>query len=43
MRVPSSDEEFVIMVRPDEGDVSPVLPAGRSAAVTMADLPPERE
>lgn len=43
MRVPSSDEEFVIMIRPDAGDVSPVMPAGRSGAVTMADLPPERE
>jgi cell division protein FtsL len=43
MRVPSSDEEFVIMLRPDEGDTSPVTPTGRSAAVTMADLPPGRE
>jgi cell division protein FtsL len=43
MRVPSSDEEFVIMLRPDEGDVSPVMPTGSSVAVTMADLPRERE
>lgn len=43
MRVPSSDEEFVIMLRPDGGYVSPAIPAGHGAAVTMADLPSERE
>jgi hypothetical protein len=43
MRVPSSEEEFVIMVRPSGRDVSPEVRGSRAAALTLADLPPERE
>lgn len=43
MRVPSSDEEFVIMLRPGEGSQSPTAPGRRAAALTVADLPPERQ
>ena len=43
MRVPSSEEEFVIMVRPSGRDVSPEVRGSRAAALTLADPPPERE
>lgn len=43
MRVPSSDEEFVIMVRPPGREESRGDRGGRAAALTLVDLPPERE
>jgi len=44
MRVPSTDEEFVIMLRPGEPESGPAVRVpGRAAALTIADLPPERE
>lgn len=44
MRVPSTDEEFVIMLRPGQPETAPggVAP-GRAAALTLADVPPDRE